>query len=687
MNILLAIALALLLTQASHAATLFVAPDGSDESPGTEEKPFATLERARDAMRALKAAGPLPAGGITVEVSGGVYELAKPIELSDRDSGEQGAPIVYRARPGQVVRITGGRIVKGWTKVTDPGALGRLDEAARDKVWQADLKAQGIADFGEMGGGFGKGGGPGIELFFDDRPMTLARWPNEGFVKIAAVLGPTPVDIRGTKGCQEGIFAYEGDRPRRWLGEKNAWLLGYWFWDWAEERQKIQAIDPEARTITLNPPHHGYGYRKGQWFHAFNVLSELDSPGEWYLDRAAGLLVFWPPSTSGVAVVSVAPSLLRLSNASHIEFRGFVFEACRKTAIEVVGGAHNRIAGCVIRNTGDFGVTLSGTKSGVSGCDIYGTGNGGISLSGGDRKTLAAGGLYAENNHIHHYSRWNRMYRPAVAVHGVGQRVAHNLIHDAPHIAIAFGGNDHVIEFNEIHDVCLESNDAGAMYAGRNWAMRGTVIRHNYLHDIQGFEGRGAVGVYLDDQFCGTEIVGNVFHKVTRAAMIGGGRDCAIRNNVFVDCVPATHVDARGLGWAASGFEGLKKGLLDMPYTEPPWSARYPALVSMLEDEPMAPKGNVIERNICVGGRWGEFEAKAKPFVLFRDNLLDEDPLFVNAPGRDFRLRDDSPAFRLGFQPIPMERIGLQPTADRVALPQPDRGGEPSGPSSTGAQP
>ena len=122
-----------------------------------------------------------------------------------------------------------------------------------------------------------------------------------------------------------------------------------------------------------------------------------------------------------------------------------------------------------------------------------------IALSGGDRITLAPAGLAAENNHIHHYSRWNRICRPAVSLDGVGNRVAHNLIDNAPHQAISFGGNDHLIELNEIHSVCYESNDAGAIYSGRNWTMRGTVIRHNYFHHINGFEGRGCVGVYLDD--------------------------------------------------------------------------------------------------------------------------------------------------------------------------------------------
>jgi hypothetical protein len=322
-----------------------------------------------------------------------------------------------------------------------------------------------------------------------------------------------------------------------------------------------------------------------------------------------------------------------------------------------------------VRNTGADAIRISGTDSGATGCDIYGTAGGGIALDGGDRKSLTPARLFADNNHIHGYGRWDRVYQPGILLGGVGNRASHNLIHDAPHMAIGFSGNDHVIDFNEIHDVCFESNDAGAIYAGRNWTMRGTRISHNYFHHIQGFENRGCVGVYLDDQFSGTEISGNVFFKVTRAAMIGGGRDCTIANNLFVDCVPAVHVDERGLGWAAGGGKGLRDSLAALPYSEPPWSTRYPKLVTILADNPMAPEGNTIARNICVGGRWGDFLGKSKARVKFADNLLDQDPLLVDAGHHDFRLKDDSPAFKLGFRPIPIEKIGLYPDALRASWP------------------
>ncbi len=648
------------------AATLHVAPDGNDANPGAREKPFATFERARDEIRKLKSTGGLPAGGIVVEARGGTYELSRALELGEGDSGAANAPVVYRARQGERVRLVGGRTVTGWKRVADPEILARLDESARGNVWQADLRALDIADLGEVAARDRR-----LELFYRDQPMTVARWPNEGFIKITEILGATPVDVRGTKGCKEGKFACESDRLQRWVNDKDIWVHGYWFWDWAEQRHAVESIDAGKRVIGLKPPFHGYGYRKGQWFYAFNLLSELDRPGEWHLDRGAGILYFWPPGPldRGAAVVSVIPTLVTLKGASHLTLQGLTLEACRGTALRASAVASVRIAGCVIRNTGGHAVSLSGTDSMVIGCDIHDTAAGGIVLEGGDRKTLLPAKLCAENNHIHHYSRWDRVYQPGISLGGVGQRAAHNLIDNAPHMAIGFSGNDHLIEFNEIHDVCYESNDAGAVYAGRNWTMRGTVVRNNYFHHIQGFEGRGCVGVYLDDQFSGTEIVGNVFYRVTRAAMIGGGRDCRIENNVFVDCVPATHVDARGLGWAASGSNGLQKSLRSMPFTEPPWSARYPKLTTLLDEDPMAPRGNVIARNVCVGGRWGDFEGKAKPLVTFESNLIDQDPGFIDAARQNFQLREDSPAFQVGFRRIPIEKIGLYRDALRASWP------------------
>jgi len=669
------------------AVTLHVAPNGNDAWAGQAAQPnaegtagpLATLAGARDAIRALKRGGPLPSGGVVVEVAGGVYELAKTLELGAEDSGEEGSTIIYRAAPGEEVRLVGGKVVTGWQLVADPAVLERLEPSARGKVWQANLKELGIDDFGNVASG-------GVELFFNDEPARLARWPNADFVKIRDVTKEAPETSHGRTGSKVGNFYYDGDRPLRWKDEKDIWLHGYWFWDWADQYQQVESIDTEQQLVRLAQPYHGYGYLPGARYYALNVLAELDEPGEWQLDRETGTIYFWPPNSlepssleqgsleQGRPMVSAIATLAMLQDVSHVRLEGFVMEAVRGAAVKIADGTGVQIVDCTIRNTGDIAVDIrGGSKNAVIGCDISHTAGGGISLDGGDLATLTPGEHLAENNHIHHYARWKRTYTPAVAISGVGNRIRHNLFNDAPHNAVQLTGNDHLIEFNEFHHVCLETDDVGAFYMGRDWTQRGNVVRYNYFHHLGRHGGGvGVMAIYLDDWASGTAVYGNICFQAGRAVLIGGGRDNLVENNVFVDCTPSIHVDARGLGWAKSYFDGSDNTLFDrlqaVDYRHPPWSDRYPVLLTLLDDEPIMPKGNVIARNISVGGRWLDLaDGLTDATVKIEDNLVDVDPLFVDRAKDDFRLQPTSPAFKLGFKAIPVEKIGLNQSKLRAA--------------------
>jgi hypothetical protein len=581
---------------------LHVAPDGDDRwsgrldapDPARRDGPLASLEAARDAARSLIAARGLPAGGIAIELRGGRYERRAAFVLGAGDSGAPGAPITYRARAGEVAVLDGGRPLAGLHPVTDPAVLARLAPDARGHVLAVELGALGVSDPGPIGGG-------GLEVFLDHEPLTLARWPDRGFATIRDVVAAEPVDVRGKRGDRSGVLVYDGDRPARWLAEADPWVHGYWFWDWSDTRQRIAAIDPDRHTIALAPPMHHYGYRAGQWYYAFNLLAELDTPGEWYLDRRAGVLYVWPPR-AGTGEVSVAPQLVVVDGAHDVSFRGLRLEAARGDAIAIRGAERVELADCTIHNVGGWAVQITGGRdNGVSHCEIAQAGEGGIRLDGGDRRALAPGHHRAIDNDIHHYSRWKRTYQAGIELVGVGHEVIGNRIHDAPHQAIAFSGNDHVIERNVIERVCEETNDAGAIAAGRDWTMRGTVIRNNIVRDVRGFRGAGCNGVMLDDLFSGTTIVGNVFERVTRGVMVGGGRDNRIEDNTFRDCDTAIRIDARGLGWAAYEIEeSMLPKLAAMPYRTPPWSTRYPRLAGILDDDPAAPRGNRIARNVAV---------------------------------------------------------------------------------------
>jgi len=669
-------------TTLSASTDFFVSTNGKDQwsgridSPNSDatDGPFATLQRARDAIRELKVSKGLPEGGVTVWIAGGMYSLRQGFELSSQDSGDAKTPIVYAAKANAQVRISGGRIVSGWQKISDPAMLARLQPDAKDKVMQADLKAQGITDWGQYKSrGFGRSASAALELFFNDKPMNLSRWPNDGFMKITGIPDSFKDEHGGTMGKLEAGFNYDSDRPAQWADTSDIWVHGYWAYDWANSYEHIASIDTKARLIKTSPPYGNYGFRAGGdggRFFFLNILEELDTPGEWFLDRKTGILYFWPPEAmekASVMVSIVQAPLIHIKDASHIEIRGLTIECGRADGIRIDGGSDNRIVNCIIRNVGNCGISIDGgSNHGVQDCIISETGDGGISLSGGDRKTISPAGHFARNNHIHHIARWSRCYAPAIAMSGVGIVAANNLIHDHPHCAILFAGNEHLIEKNEIHHVCLETGDVGAIYTGRDYTYRGNIIRHNFIHHTGGV-GMGSMGIYMDDCVSGTQIYGNILWGLHRAVFLGGGRDFTVQNNIFVNCDPAVELDGRGLSkspvWHNMVYQTMKQRLEEMNHKQPPYSTRYAELAALdafyAVDDGVPPGNILVANNICVGSAllkitWGANDK----MVDLRDNIENIDPGFANPDTGDFRLKSDSPVFEKGFKAIPIETIG-----------------------------
>jgi hypothetical protein len=187
--LLLGLTLMLPLTVSAASAQFYVSPTGSDRARGTREAPFRTLDRARDALRALRRRSGLPAGGVTVWLAAGDYPLSDSLALTAEDSGTPSAPVLWRALPGAPVRLLGGVRVTDWSPVTDPKILARLPGPARAALRVADLTALGVTDPGRLTSrGFGRPLSPApLELFSAGQPMTLARWPTTGWTTIASV--------------------------------------------------------------------------------------------------------------------------------------------------------------------------------------------------------------------------------------------------------------------------------------------------------------------------------------------------------------------------------------------------------------------------------------------------------------------------------------------------------------------
>ncbi len=648
-------------------ATFYISTRGNDNwsgklpLPAKGDGPFATIARAQKAIQQLKQNNRVPKDGIVIEFMKGEYYLSKKVLINNDFSGKPDAPVIFRASPGQTVTFTGAVPVKNARPVTDKVLLKLLSPKARKHVLVANLRELGIEKFS------GWKSDPPF-LFYNGRTMSITRWPAEGFVKVVDVLKNKPFDVRGTKGDKVGKFVYQENQQSRWLSEPDVWLHGYWFWDWSDGRQPIASIDSKKKIIELEPPHHGYGYRKGQWYYAFNLLSELDQPGEWMLDHKKGNLYFWPPGSlkTGQVTLSTTNGLFEVQGVSDLQFQNLNFERTRGAALRINQSKRVKVSHCNFRQIGQVSVSISaGESNSVENCHLSELFNSGITLSAGDRKTLTRANHQAINNEIHDYGRWKRMYCNAISIHGVGQKVAHNLIYDSPHIGIMFSGNDHLIELNEIHHVCQESNDAGAVYCGRDWTMRGTIIRHNYLHHLHGHENRGCSGIYLDDLYSGTLVHGNVMYDIYRAFLIGGGRDVLVENNLMIDCKIGIHVDARGLGWAKFSVGGVMKTRLDaMPIQSELWKSRYPKLPGLWKDEPGAPKGTLLRNNVGIPNQPDAIRSAAKPYVLNEKNIqiTAQQARFYDSRHHDFRIRRDSLIYKSlpGFKPIPFEKIGLK---------------------------
>jgi len=687
---------------------IHVSATAQGKADGSAAHPYPTLAAARDAIRAQRQERGLPPGGVVVWVQGGEYRLTESLVFGKEDSGSAQSPIVYRAVAGATVRLQGGARLdpSAFQPVTEPDVRARLTATAREHVVQIDLRSQGVTDYGGLTSrGFNRPTAPAhLELFFNDQPMTVAQWPDAG--QFATITGfTTPIKNEWgveSAGDLTGAFTYEGDRPRHWAPSDNIWVHGYWGYDWANSYERVRRLDPVARTVETAPPHGNYSFTKRQRFYFLNILEELDQPGEYYVDRERGILYFWPPTPLADADILVSvlrEPLVVFQDVCHLEFQGFTLEAGRGCGIRIddVGGAvipgnppvsascSNRIAGgtgvviagCTIRNFGTWAVQIAGgTQHTVAGCEIYGTGDGGIDVNGGDRATLTPCHHAVLNNHIHHFARWSRCYVGGVNLAGVGIRIAHNRIHDAPHNAILFWGNDFLIENNEIYRVCLETGDAGAIYTGRDYTFRGNVIRYNFIHHMGGV-GMGSIGIYMDDCVSGTNISENILWNCQYGIMLGGGCDFVVANNIFVNCKPAISPDARGVDpsavWQEMVNKTMKQRLEAMRPDQPPYSTRYPEIVAVvpyLADGKGVPAlNNRVERNLCWHCSEWLAECKDSTGITERNNLVGSDPGFSDAAFGIFSLRPDSPALALGFQPIPLDEIGLVVDRYRPVVP------------------
>ena len=691
------------------------AADGSDANPGTKAAPFASLAKAQQAARAEIAAMGAQKRNLTVAVFGGEYTGAdNRITFDENDFIGEGYELKFTAYDNEAVTVTGAATLNpaDFEALTD-AEKARLSPAAASKVLAVDLARYGItkANYGKLYSigaystaykydGDHTGVLPG-EFFYNDKRQTLASYPNNGqYLGIEKVLdvgdcyesSPQNYDETwaGRRNHRGGTFTVDAatnERMKRWQTMEDVWMFGYFYWDWADSSTTLAAYDPNAASVTTTYVSN-YGCRADALYSFYNVFEELDIRGEYYIDREANKLYFYPPADFAGSKLSLniyQGALLRFaSGARNVTVAGLDFSGTRGTAVEVLG-ENCKLTGAKVSNAAEDGAIVKGKNNLLSGCEIYAIGKNAVSLGsnmnvgGAD---IRANGLVMENNtvknnNLHDYAEIQKTYASGISLHGVGNVAANNEIYNAPHMGIFYEGNEHLIENNYLHHVVRHSSDAGAIYAGRNLSFYGNVLRCNVISDIGG-DGFTPSGIYFDDGLAGQTAYGNVLVNIPgNAFLIGSGRDVEVYNNLIVNAGKAIYYDDRTYdgyhndGWYRHYVKeptGTHWALLENAKTlNAAWGHKYPGIDTMLgyyannKDANYAinPNGHVYNNIILAHDKnIGMLSKGVQKYATVENNQIFslKDIGFTDFAAGDYSFKDN--AQFSGFAPIPFAEIG-----------------------------
>lgn len=589
-----------------YITVFHVASEGTENGDGTENNPFRSIEEAQAAARAS-------GKGTAVLLHTGTY-MTEGLLFKDEDSG-----ITYAAAGDGKVILNGGIFLQGEDFVRpEDSFLDRLSEqSARDNIYCVDLKNYGltkenwgnlhaVGTYSTASKYAGDYTGNNCELFWNDKRQVLARWPNDTYEKVINVPDqgepheyPSQnyhYDYQAKNENAAGAYKISPramNRAGNWEKITDVWLFGCFMYNWADSSTPLLSVDTEnnilyPKFVSL------YGVKEGAEFYFYNIPEELDIPGEWYLDRETGILYVCTdtdPKEAEILFTYRDTSVITLSGANDMTFRGFTVLGNRGDAVSVSGNG-NRMESMTVKNIMGNAFVVSGSDNTISSCDISHTGRGGILISGGDRTTLTRGNNLAINNYIHDWAEVYTTYQAGVSLNGCGNTASHNEFFNTPHEAIYFAGNDHTIEYNYLHEVVLASDDAGAIYGGRDWTAFGTVIRYNLLVNIGVSTGFEPNGIYLDDALSGIEVYGNILYRIGDNAIAGcGGRNLSIHDNIVVSEENGISFDQRARdgyffdGWyqtaVADSSGTMWKNLNAVPYKEGIWAERYPDLAKI----------------------------------------------------------------------------------------------------------
>ena len=668
---------------AAESLKLHVATNGDDGWTGRlarpnadrTDGPLASLEGARDRLRARREGAAAALGPVSILVHGGTYRMPRLLVLEPRDSGAAGAELVYAGAPGERAVLSGGRVITGFEE--------------RGGRWEArvpEVKA-GTWYF--------------RQLWVNGQRRQRARSPNTGYHRIAALIPGPPVPNAKPVARDRFIFAPGDLEPWERLADVNLVLMH----SWENSIHPLKAVDVASNIVTFAAPLKewwGLGYWEDhQRYYVENALELLDEAGEWYLNRATGVLTYWPlPNERLGQTEIVAPFLtefVRLAgNADrgefvrHVTLRDLSFHhadwvldpagnSSTQAAVEVPavvtadGAVQCAVEGCEVAHIGGYGVWF---RRGCKDCRVqrnrfFDLGAGGVRV-GEDRM---AGSDVAETSRTlvdnNHLFDGGRVYPGCVGVwvaQSSGNRVVHNDIHDFYYTGISIGWNwglepnrtsNNVVAFNHVHDLGQGVlSDAGLIYC--LGVSPGSVIHNNIFHDMWPYlQPAFGWGIYLDAQ-CGNYLVESnlVFNTQSGGLMFNnGGHEHIIRNNIFA--LSATYAI-----WPYSekrpcvfrrNIVYLTQGELLMAYGERSLNERLAA---------KEPLGDWDQNLYWHTGGAEALRFYQRSLAQWQGLGLDPhsrvaDPLFRDVARHDFRLEPTSPARALGFQPLDLSHVGL----------------------------
>lgn len=733
----------------TSSAALYVATNGSDSNSGSEAQPFATVAKAKEAIRAMNASNSLPDGGVTVYLRGGTYYMDEGMTFTAEDSGREGSNITYTAYPGESVTISGQiPLEKSWFKpADDAGKKIMLDQKAAEKTLMVDLKEHGIEDYGELSTRgyhyFNKGRYAQAELIVNDENQTLARYPNSGSISV-------PTDNVDPESFG---FKYTDDRISKWKDAKDAYIVGTVSINYENNTYPIEKIDASKKLLTIKEGRINTYYTNG-WFFGQNLLEELDTEGEYYIDRENGKLYYYAPSDFSTGNYDIGLSTLKtpifnFNGASHITVSNITMKGGRGYAVLGTSAGYSipsfkdwmisrgadlnganfkkgsgssvyiadidkytdaqtfpghvwdgfvdegsgvnsiEVKNCNIFNFGSGGIVINGTDVHIESNHMKNIGGTGLYLRGGDLETLTPSGNTIINNKIHRVGYLQKAYVPAIAMHGVAIHVAYNDIYDAPHCIFNYHGNDHIIEYNKIHDAVKECLDMDAIYT-RNEYMpqwRGTVIKNNYIYNIGIFpvgeytKQLNVSGIRTDNYGHALQIYSNVFANIGSSnannviGVTAQGNRNMIKGNLFVDC-SATFLGwntyTPGATWDMTKTEEKERVELANKYAANPiFAAKYPELANFKNEYYKSVATNEFDNNVIVNIKFPLSQANgtvnpqgtrgAPELINGGSNYLTtSDPGFKDYQNGDYTLSDDSEVFEkaAGFEKIEMSKMG-----------------------------